>query len=167
MGIIQRKIRCWVWIHWKMQKTHQKSSGPKTFAHSIKKQNLMFISNPMKSGRKMGFFTFITLCKSFRPITFLWTFLPFFNGFELSKKFCVWWYPHLIILYNVFLILAFLANFKAKIHCRTKRLKKHVLQMCPRIPFYIYLREAPFCQKKAKSLYPSVQCTLQFMWKHM
>ncbi len=47
--------------------------------------NLMLISNPLNK-----FLTFITECKSFRPITILgWTFSTFYNGYELSIKFCV------------------------------------------------------------------------------
>ncbi len=39
-----------------------------------------------KNDRKMELSTFITMCKSFLPRTFLWFFWTSFNGFELSIK---------------------------------------------------------------------------------
>jgi hypothetical protein len=42
-----------------------------------------------KKGQKMEFSTFISVCKSFWPITFLWFFCTFLNGFELGIKSCV------------------------------------------------------------------------------
>jgi hypothetical protein len=62
---------------------------------------------------KLSIFTFITVCKSFRPSTYLWViFCASFNGDELSIKFCVlsnFWEKLFLLL------LAPFANFKAKI----------------------------------------------------
>ncbi len=76
-----------------------------------KTQNFMLISNPLKKlqnipckkvinkkvTEKWSFFTFITECLGFRPITFFGvTFRTFFIRTELSIKFCFLWYPYRI-----------------------------------------------------------------------
>ncbi len=66
----------------------------------------MLISNPMKiyknhaksnlqkrSGKK-DFYIFVTWCKCFLPLTFLSELFCSLNGFEISIKFCVFWYPY-------------------------------------------------------------------------
>ncbi len=85
------------------------------------------------------FFTFLytTVCESF----FGRLFRTFFNGYELSIKCCVLWYPDGSFKKIFFLlILAFIANFKARIGGNGSKNEKHIFKMCPRIPFYIYLR---------------------------
>ncbi len=77
---------------------------PKYFNMSIKKQNLIPISNPLKSIKKVymkkvkGLRTFDTVLKdekvhnwyTFMLITFLHQFgYTIFNGFEISIKFCI------------------------------------------------------------------------------
>ncbi len=84
------------------------------------------------------FFTFITVCKSFQPITFV---LIFCTGFELSVKLCVLsnFRPKKLF----WLLLEFFANFKPKWTNRFKKLKnvfyKRVLESHFTIIFYKFI----------------------------
>ncbi len=103
---------------------------------------------------KMGFLTFITVCKSF----WTWILWHFFNGFKLSIKLCSY-----DTLHEFLLLSALFANFKAKIGRVGSKNYKRVLQMCHRIPFYIDLRSGRLRFHKKVKLYPNVHiyvCTV-------
>ncbi len=59
---------------------------------------LIFFEKAAKSDRKKEFLTFITVC-----VSFFWVNCTFFNGFELSMKFCGFWYKDRI-LEHIFLL---------------------------------------------------------------
>ncbi len=96
---------------------HQ-NNFPKYFQYGNKKmQNLMLISNRWKASRKFtqrkleGWELLYTVLKdekvhnfyTFILITFLYEFFnTFFNVFEISIKFCVFWYPYQNVLNKIF-----------------------------------------------------------------
>jgi hypothetical protein len=94
--------------------------------------------------RKTEFLTCITVCKSFRLITFFvgCFFYTFFNGFKTPHQMLRFKIPISTIFFKfISFLLALFAQFKAKIgKSDSKKRKKNILQMCPGIPFYIYLR---------------------------
>ncbi len=98
--------------------------------------------------------TYITVCKRFRPITFLGQFSPLFSMDSNSASNLCRIFEELFLL-----ILALFITFNAKIWRNgSKKRKKDFFKMYLRIPFYTFVREVPFCQKKSKSLYPTVHC---------
>ncbi len=114
----------------------------------------------------MEVLTITTVCKSFRPVTF-WgeSFCILVNGFELSiKTFFLLYDTHFKIMQKMCMLIQqhFLLTLKPNAdETAQKNGKKFFFKsMCLRIPFHINFRsawEAPFCQKKSKSLSPCLK----------
>ncbi len=91
-----------------------------------------------KKWKKMEFFTFINVCISFQPITFLSDFLHFYQQIWTEHRILRFYGAHNKYLGKKILILfSLFANFKAQ---KAQNNEKRILQMWLSILFYIYLR---------------------------
>jgi hypothetical protein len=117
----------------------------------VKESKICKKSYQRKSYRKTDFFSFISGCKCFPPLTFLSElFCNFFNGFELSIEYFVIPIPNFAKKFFL-LLLALLLTLKPK--------RKTYFINVSRIQFYIYLRyERLHFAKKVKNRSP--KCTV-------
>ncbi len=91
----------------KMQYEHEQLHADLEYVENVTKKLTRRKVINEKGTDRWSFCSFITMCKIFQPITFCGcTFLPFFNGFNLSSNFAL--YDTRIKLFALF------SNFKAK-----------------------------------------------------
>ncbi len=87
-----------------------------------------------------------------------WTFLQFFNRFELSNEFCALWNSYRV--FGKYLYQHFFLIWKPNADETAQKNEKRILSMCLWIPFYIHFRPRRLhFVKKSKSLFLNVQYT--------
>jgi hypothetical protein len=81
-----------------------------------------------KSDRNMGFFTFITVCKSFQPVTFWLNFLTFFQRISNSASNFALYDTHIEFLQQniVCLYKKILLTVKPKVDVTTQKNEKRI-----------------------------------------
>ncbi len=122
-----QKCRIW-YCFWIRCKSWQKSVSENIYKQKVTK----------------NFFTVITLCK-ISPIIFLGElFCTFFNGFELGIDFAF---------YDIEFVKKALLTLKQKLDETAQNKAKNVFYSVSSKPCFTSVWEAPFCQKKSKSLY--------------